>query len=246
RAHRCNRGITAVGRHQVKGAQPVNRAGGGLQAQQLRRDLLIGDLTLLKLLQVGLHQVLRAAVYREQLLNDRLGVYARPQAGKIDAADSHSSLSCTSSSLFHSQTADSLFLLSGFGSVRFRECERRRWRSASRGGKFPLSQKSREGEREKGRSALSEGTLPQEGENLLRRGVGLRQHRRTRLLDDLVLGQIDHFLRHVRVANLALGGRQVLHADTQEPDRTLQCVLLEGSQIGAQLRHLRDRLVRDL
>ena len=43
-----------------------------------------------------------------------------------------------------------------------------------------------------------------------------------------------------------LGGGEVFHADAQVADGRVQRVLLERTQVGAQLRHLIDRLIRDL
>lgn len=52
--------------------------------------------------------------------------------------------------------------------------------------------------------------LLQQLENALRRGVGLRQHCGGRLHEDVVLGVGGHFLRHIEVADAALGGAEVL------------------------------------
>merc|ERR1712169_74852 len=55
--------------------------------------------------------------------------------------------------------------------------------------------------------AVTASPLLQEGQNLLRTGVRLRQNRDTSLLQNLGLGQLGSFCREVRIQDTALGGR---------------------------------------
>ena len=58
-----------------------------------------------------------------------------------------------------------------------------------------------------GGAATVVGGLLQQPQDVLRGLVGLREHRRAGLLEDLVLGQVDHLLGHVDVADARLGAR---------------------------------------
>ncbi|CCW35049.1 hypothetical protein CTKA_02870 [Chthonomonas calidirosea] len=70
-----------------------------------------------------------------------------------------------------------------------------------------LTKPNIEKERRDGVLSVSPTTRPrllQELEQQLRSGIGLCQHRRRRLLDDLVLREVHYLLSHIRVAYLAL------------------------------------------
>ena len=80
----------------------------------------------------------------------------------------------------------------------------------------------------------------EEREDTLRGLVGLREHRGAGLGQDLVPGELDHFLRHVGVADAALRGGQVLDRDVEVVDGVVEPVL-DGTQVGASGRHRLDR-----
>src|SRR3954463_12045756 len=67
--------------------------------------------------------------------------------------------------------------------------------------------------------------LAEQREDALRRLVGLREHARAGLLQDLQLGELHHLRRHVRVADTALGSGQVLLVARDVGDGVLQTVL---------------------
>ncbi len=67
--------------------------------------------------------------------------------------------------------------------------------------------------------------LLQQGEHVLRRGIRLRQHGGTSLLQDLRLGQVRGFSREIRVEDSAAGGREVLGGDLQAGNRRLEAGL---------------------
>jgi len=60
------------------------------------------------------------------------------------------------------------------------------------------------------RGAVCGSVLSEQGKNRVRQLVGLRQHARAGLLEDLILRELDHLRRHVDVADLALRRGQVL------------------------------------
>src|SRR3954451_21998739 len=76
--------------------------------------------------------------------------------------------------------------------------------------------------------------LPEERQHALRRAVRLSEHARAGLLQDLQLGEIDHLLRHVHVADAGLGSGQVLLVDRGVLERVAETVLH-----GAERRTLR-------
>src|SRR4051794_12378793 len=65
----------------------------------------------------------------------------------------------------------------------------------------------------------------EERQDVLRQLVGLREHRRAGLAEDLALGHVDRFLGHVDVADARLGGDQVLLVDADVRQRVLEAVL---------------------
>ena len=72
--------------------------------------------------------------------------------------------------------------------------------------------------------------------------VGLREHARAGLLQDVELGEVRHLLRHVDVADAALGRGQVLLVGRQVVQAVLEAVL-HGAEFGADLRDVLDRVV---
>src|ERR1043166_7971827 len=80
----------------------------------------------------------------------------------------------------------------------------------------------------------SEDLAAQEGHDSRTRLVGLRQDGLASLLQDTRLGEVDHFSRHVYVADAALGGGQVRLRDAEVGNGVLEAVL-----VGAQRRSLR-------
>src|SRR4051812_37422561 len=84
--------------------------------------------------------------------------------------------------------------------------------------------------------------LPQQRQDALRRLVGLREHARAGLLQDLVLGELDHLGSHVHVADTALGGHQVLLVGGQVAQRVLEAVL-DRTERATEARDVLDRLV---
>ena len=84
--------------------------------------------------------------------------------------------------------------------------------------------------------------LTQQRQDALGRLVGLRQHAGAGLLQDLELRELDHLRRHVRVADTALGGGQVLLVRGQVGDRVLETVL-HRTERGASGRDVVDRVV---
>src|SRR3954469_11984902 len=75
--------------------------------------------------------------------------------------------------------------------------------------------------------------LAQEAQHALRGLVGLREHGRAGLREDLVLGQGDHLLRHVHVADPRLGAGQVLLVRGLHRQGVLEAVL-HGAVGGAR------------
>src|SRR4051812_16631435 len=67
--------------------------------------------------------------------------------------------------------------------------------------------------------------LTQQRQDVLRQLVGLRQHGRAGLRQDLGLGHLDRLLSHVDVADARLGGHQVLLVDRDVVQRVLEAVL---------------------
>src|SRR3954452_23906435 len=80
----------------------------------------------------------------------------------------------------------------------------------------------------------------QQLEHRLRGLVGLREHGGAGLREDLVLRELDHLRRHVRVTDPALGRRHVLDGDVEVVDRVLEPVL-ERTEVGTRRRERRDR-----
>src|SRR5215212_1157231 len=67
--------------------------------------------------------------------------------------------------------------------------------------------------------------LLQERQHALRGAVGLGEHARPGLLQDLELREVDHLCGHVHVADAALGGGQVLLVDRRVLERVPEAVL---------------------
>src|SRR3954454_20165634 len=65
----------------------------------------------------------------------------------------------------------------------------------------------------------------EERQDVLGQLVGLREHRRAGLAEDLVLGHVDRLLGHVDVADARLGGDQVLLVDADVRQGVLEAVL---------------------
>ena len=86
------------------------------------------------------------------------------------------------------------------------------------------------------------GLAAEELEDGLRSGVGLGQDRLTSLLEDIRLGEVHHFRRHIHVADAALGCRQVLLADPKVRNRVLQTVLI-GTEAASVRGNIGDCLV---
>src|SRR3954471_9001022 len=82
--------------------------------------------------------------------------------------------------------------------------------------------------------------LAQERENALRGLVGLREHARAGLLQDLELGEVDHLRGHVHVADPALGRHQVLLVGREVVEAMLEAVL-DGAAVRTLARHVADR-----
>src|SRR3954466_2764248 len=74
------------------------------------------------------------------------------------------------------------------------------------------------------RTELGELAL-EERQDVLGQLVGLREHRRAGLAEDLVLGHVDRLLGHVDVADARLGGDQVLLVDADVRQGVLEAVL---------------------
>src|SRR3954469_7148459 len=82
--------------------------------------------------------------------------------------------------------------------------------------------------------------LTQQRQDVLRQLVGLRQHRRAGLRQDLGLGHLDRLGGHVDVADARLGGHQVLLVDRDVVQRVLEAVL-DRTERGALGRDRVDR-----
>src|SRR5579871_216186 len=67
--------------------------------------------------------------------------------------------------------------------------------------------------------------LFQEGEDCLRRGIGLGQGGNRRLLEDLRLGQVGGFGGHIGIAYARLSGREAGDLRVGQTDRVIQFVL---------------------
>src|SRR4051812_46006914 len=76
------------------------------------------------------------------------------------------------------------------------------------------------------------GGLAEQAEDALGALVGLGEHGRAGLGEDLELGLVDHLLGDVDVADAALGAGEVLLEDADVVDRVLEPVL-HGAQRGA-------------
>lgn len=70
--------------------------------------------------------------------------------------------------------------------------------------------------------------LPEQLEHGLGQLVRLPEHRVAGLHEDIEFGEIHHFLRHVEVADPALGSGQVLAGDGEVVDRVVQPVLVRA------------------
>src|SRR3954449_10991887 len=84
--------------------------------------------------------------------------------------------------------------------------------------------------------------LAKQRQDRLRRLVGLREHARAGLLQDLRLRELHHLLGHVHVADARLGGDEVLLVGAQVSETVLQTVL-HGAKVGALGGDLLDRRV---
>ncbi|MPM48271.1 hypothetical protein SDC9_94995 [bioreactor metagenome] len=87
-----------------------------------------------------------------------------------------------------------------------------------------------------------ERALAQQGQDVLGQGVGLSQHGGSRLLQDVGVGELGHLLGHIHIADLALGGGQVLGGGLQVVDLVLHAVL-DGAQISPLSGNLVDGIV---
>src|SRR3954452_8073938 len=106
--------------------------------------------------------------------------------------------------------------------------------------------------RRDGRPSSSVGPLPQrarrlvcrclteQGQDRLRVLVGLREHARAGLLEDVVLGELHHLRRHVHVADPGLGRHQVLLVRREVVQRVLEAVL-HRAELPAHRADVRDR-----
>src|SRR3954471_11310143 len=81
--------------------------------------------------------------------------------------------------------------------------------------------------------------LAEQAENCLRGLVGLGQHGGAGLLQDLVLGEVDHLLSHIDVTDARLGGHEVLLVRGRHRQRVLEAVLGRAER-RARVRHRRD------
>ena len=84
--------------------------------------------------------------------------------------------------------------------------------------------------------------LAEQREDALRRLVGLREHARAGLLQDVQLRELRHLRRHVHVADTRLGRRQVLLVGRQVGQTVLEAVL-DRAEVGAGRRDVLDRVV---
>ena len=69
--------------------------------------------------------------------------------------------------------------------------------------------------------------LAEQSENALRTGIGLRQHRRAGLNQDVVLGEVGTLLRDIDVFDAAVGSRHVVFKSPQ-----LLLIHIQGRLIG--------------
>src|SRR5579883_1876792 len=92
------------------------------------------------------------------------------------------------------------------------------------------SRNERRATRRLARRSFRERRLAEQLEDGLRRLVRLGQHRGARLLEDLLVGELDHHRRHVRVLDLGFRRRQVLAGRVQVVDRVLETVLV-GAEV---------------
>src|SRR6478735_5314265 len=99
------------------------------------------------------------------------------------------------------------------------------------------SRRPRPARHQVGESSLSRSA--EEGQHALRGLVGLRQHRRAGLGQDLRAGEAHHLLRHVGVADARLRRRQVLDRDVHVVDGVLEPVL-DGTELATLGRDLGD------
>jgi hypothetical protein len=86
--------------------------------------------------------------------------------------------------------------------------------------------------------------LLQETQSGLRALIGLGQHRRAGLNQDVVAGEVRAFLRHVHIRDAAVGGLQVRLVHREQLARETKAALL-GTIVGAHGRHVLDR-IRDV
>src|SRR3954453_9337145 len=80
---------------------------------------------------------------------------------------------------------------------------------------------------------------PEEREDRLGRLVGLGQHGRAGLAEDLSLGEGHHLRGHVGVTDAGLRRREVLDGDAEVADGVLEAVL-DRTELAALSRHRRD------
>ncbi len=84
--------------------------------------------------------------------------------------------------------------------------------------------------------------LAQELQDGLRHHVGLGQHSRAGLHQDLAASEVRHLLGHIHVADAGLGGLQVFSRNLQVGDAVLQAVL-QSTELGTVTGDIIDGLI---
>src|SRR5690554_1691525 len=110
---------------------------------------------------------------------------------------------------------------------------------------FPPNRTRREKSHPFPRRSYRQLTLAQQAEDRLRQLVGLGQHRSTRLLHDLVLGQVGRFRSVVGIHDTTAGSRGVLSNVLQVADGRLEAVL-HGTEVGTSAVYRGDGIVKGL
>src|SRR5690554_731868 len=110
---------------------------------------------------------------------------------------------------------------------------------------FPPNRTRREKSHPFPRRSYRQLTLAQQAEDRLRQLVGLGQHRSTRLLHDLVLGQVGRFRSVVGIHDTTAGSRGVLSNVLQVADGRLEAVL-HGTEVRSGAVYRGDGIVEGL
>src|SRR5690606_25271565 len=110
---------------------------------------------------------------------------------------------------------------------------------------FPPNRTRREKSNPFPRQSYRQLTLAQQAEDRLRQLVGLGQHRSTRLLHDLVLGQVGRLGSVVGIHDTTAGGRGVFSNVLQVADGRLEAVL-HGTEVGTGAVYRGDGIVEGL